>query len=138
MGLDKIDEEVRVRRRVAELIGGEVTALVRESRWRPSWVAEVERDGKRLPPATWGLTWTMRSCRDCGMSWVTAEAGKGTGADEARPERDCGARPDETDSAISFIGWSQRFHNLAALPLRNLAPATGPNCSYMSLSISLV
>jgi len=40
-----VKEEERLRRRVAELVGGEVTALVRESRWRPSWVAEVDSDG---------------------------------------------------------------------------------------------
>ena len=41
-------DEQRIRRSVEQLVGGEVTSLVRESRWRPSWTATVSRDGKNV------------------------------------------------------------------------------------------
>jgi len=45
--LDKYtDEDRRVESCVEKLIGGAVVSLVRESRWRPSWIATVRLPGK--------------------------------------------------------------------------------------------
>jgi len=43
------DEERRVSRCVEKLVGGPVTSLTRENRWRPSWVATVSLPGKDVP-----------------------------------------------------------------------------------------
>ena len=40
------DEDRRVESCVEKLIGGAVVSLVRESRWRPSWIATVRLPGK--------------------------------------------------------------------------------------------
>jgi len=49
MGLDThADEDRRVGRRVEELVGGPVVSLLRETRWRPSWIATVRLPGKDI------------------------------------------------------------------------------------------
>lgn len=41
--------EQRVRQSVAALVGGTVESLERENRWRPSWIAQVRKDGALKP-----------------------------------------------------------------------------------------
>jgi len=47
--LGSASEEKRIKDRIEELVGGTVTGLGRESRWRPSWIASVRKDGTEMP-----------------------------------------------------------------------------------------
>ncbi|MBM3658870.1 MAG: phosphotransferase family protein [Actinobacteria bacterium] len=44
---DRVQDE-QIREWIAANVGGEVTALVRQARWRPVWFVDVDRDGERL------------------------------------------------------------------------------------------
>ncbi len=46
-------------------VGGKVVSIARQPRWRPQWIADVERDGETLPLMVRGerydmeLTWSL-------------------------------------------------------------------------------
>jgi len=41
-------QDARIQEWIRANVGGEVTTLVRQARWRPVWFVDVERDGERL------------------------------------------------------------------------------------------
>src|SRR3546814_4723325 len=45
----KGDVTERLARQIERLVGGRVTMLERQPRWRTSWYAEVSRDGRTIP-----------------------------------------------------------------------------------------
>src|SRR3546814_7111173 len=45
----KGDVTERLARQIERLVGGRVTMLERQPRWRTSWNAEVSRDGRKIP-----------------------------------------------------------------------------------------
>src|SRR3546814_18145410 len=50
----KGDVTERLARQIERLVGGRVTMLERQPRWRTSWYAEVRRDGRTIPPSIRG------------------------------------------------------------------------------------